>query len=143
MAFACTGPLRRRTTAEPTYRDRHDQWWEYEVQQWIRGMRPPERGVGRRLITGWRGSSLMAVALYEEADGLDLIVLEVMAVANACRFHGGGYADEMMSEVLDRITETCHTTGVAETFVSARIYEENRASQKLARRMGFTHVDDG
>ncbi|WP_460629646.1 hypothetical protein [Intrasporangium mesophilum] len=82
------------------------------------------------------------MALYEEADGLDQIMIEVMAVAYGCRFVGGGYADEMFREVLDRITETCISAGVRETFVTARIYEHNRASQKMAQRKRFSHIDD-
>lgn len=142
QGFACTEPPRPRSAAEPTYRERHDRWWELEVQSWVRAMRPPERAPGKRLLSGWSAGQLKAVALYEEADGLDQILLEVMAVSSDCRMVGGGYADEMFNEVLDRITETCRSAGVDETFISGRIYEHNRASQKMARRMGFSHLDD-
>lgn len=137
--FTCTVPPTRKSR-ETNWQMQHPRFWEFEVQQFIRALRPPRPDSPHKLRVGADAEGLAAVSYYEELDGPSDIYLHVGAVATRLRGKGGGYADEMIEDTLDAITAAAFAAGVTEVRVAGRIYESNRPSQEMVRRAGFRHV---
>lgn len=114
-------------------------WWEYEVQQEIRSFRPP-LGRGRHLWLGYDDEGLAAVITWQELDGPAEVELEYGAVALRHRRVGGGYADELSQVLFDEVTARAIEGGVAAVSMTAYVWNQNRPSQALCRRMLFAHV---
>lgn len=92
------------------------------------------------LLLGRDAEGIGAVVFYEELDGPSQVEVWIGAVALRYRRRGGGWADEMMSMVLDSITSRALETGVDIVEVGTMIDEGNRASQAMCRRFGLRQV---
>lgn len=137
--FTCTEEPTK--SHQPPY-SVHRRQYEHDVQCWIRGQlgpaapcRPP-----RYLELGTDAEGIGAVAWYEETDGPAEVFLRLMAVHCRLRNRCGGYADEMVEHVLDRVTARAVETDTRDVAVTGHVDENNRASQAMCRRAGLRHV---
>jgi RimJ/RimL family protein N-acetyltransferase len=92
------------------------------------------------MLVGLDSDGIAAVSYFEELDGPGNVSLMYMAVAERLRFKGGGFADEMASVTVDSILARGFEVGVASITLSAHVWEENEASQKMCRRLGLIHT---
>lgn len=139
-AFQCTDV--RPKPREREWRKFTPGWWEYEVQSRVRALRPPYR-TDSFLLVGYDDVGLAAVSFVQELAGPDVVEAELGAVATRLRNKGGGYADELIRETLDALTERALEQQVPEVLVVGHVYELNGPSQALCRRHGFVHTGAG
>jgi len=136
--FECTRPgIRRRGAAG--WEVAHQKPWELRVQSKLRAGRPPVEPP-EYMIVGLDEHGLAAVLTYRELDGPAQVELAIGAVALRCRGKGGGYADEMLEEGLDRIAERAYNEGIDVIHLSTLVHESNRASHSLCRRLQMRHT---
>lgn len=105
------------------------------VQTGLRGLRPPL--TLERLFVGYDEDGLAAVGMYElratEA------AFYIRAVARAQRRAHAHLADEVLAQLIDRITvEPAYLAGFRDVF--CEIHWKNHASKKLFKRFGFECV---
>lgn len=133
--FACTEPKELRRVGSHLSKE-YARPWEAAVQARIRtaseAPQPPEY-----MLLGWDSGGVGAALYYEELDGPALVEVRVAAVANRHRQQGGGVADEMMTKLLDALTERALELGVDIVEVGTWVHEKNRASQALCRRFNL------
>lgn len=126
------------------WRQRHDKWWEYEVQSLVRGLEPPMRQVGRRILLGIRADgSLGGVSVYQELDGPHMVELEAMAVALHLRRGGIRYGDELFRVTAAAVEARAIEADVRETQLIGYVFESNESSLKMCQRAGFVRCGDG
>lgn len=111
------------------------------MQSQIRALQPPA-GPHQVFLLGWAGDVLTAVSTYTETDGPAQVELELMAVEISRRHDDRSVADEMVSVTLEHISQRAIAGSIRDVFVSARVYEENGASQAMCRRHHFVLTPD-
>lgn len=131
--FRCTVDPRPKSAATG-WQIQHPRKWEFDAQQWIRGLEPPSAQDSKFLRLGFDGEELGAVCLYEEVDGPGYVDIHVAAVA--LHLQDQGISREMTADVLDTITTRAIAAGLREVMVVGRIFVHNTPSQKMATRAG-------
>lgn len=132
--FTCTSPRPRsahgRTRAHPKP-------WEYEVQAYIRQLKPPVQGNVTRL--GMVGEALGSVAqfVYQMGDEVPMLLIKVAAISVEYRGQGGLLADATIEAILDRGATDLVADGWGQALVVARVNLSNTPSQALLMRHGF------
>lgn len=122
------------------YRPRHPKPWELDVQQRIRGLRPP-LGPDEILLVGEDEAGIGAVSYSWVSDnGPSIIKLLAIAVATRHRGQGGAHADEALQVALEAAGERASLNGLASFLAVGWIDRRNHVSKKMAERVGFLHV---
>jgi hypothetical protein len=136
QTFTCTdSPVKSR---RPPFTVEHPCQWEYNVQQYVRQLRP-RYAPPMYLLLGFDSLGLAGVSFYEELDGPSDVFIKAMAIHLRLRHKGGGYADEMFEQTFDAITARAIDTSTPTVQVSARVDERNHPSQQMNRRAGLRH----
>jgi len=142
--FECThGLARYQAGGSRDWRQRHDKWWEYEVQSAIHKLKAPKPGSDRVLLLGWSGAHLGGVSLYQETDGSSQVELELMALSVYFRGARQGHAAEMVRETLEDIERRALAVDVPDTLVTGYIWHQNSASKRMVEASGFTCTGEG
>lgn len=133
-AFRCTtdtprGPDGRRLA--------HPRQYELVVQSGIRNARPPMRG-GTRMQLGHLSGALAAVTWFEFDDTEAEVFIKAVAIAVEQRGGDGQLAEAAMSRVVIEAARHFAALGHHSAIAVGKIHVENRASQRLAARVGFT-----
>ena len=133
-SFTCTIP-RPRTAHGRTLA--HPKPWEYEVQAYIRQLKPPvQRDVTLLgLIDGALGS--VAQFVYQTHPEMPVALIRVAAVSVEYRGQGGQLADATMEALLSRVATDLDAHGRSQALVVARVNLSNTPSQALMTRHGF------
>lgn len=132
QAFTCTVPTQR-SPYRPTW---HPRRWELEVQSFIRSLRPP-LSPDQSLLVGEDTEGVASVCLLAQQADLQLIKIQVLAVAVRHRGKGGTYSDEAMDVALETAVERGRKTGLDAVTVIGLVHDRNRAAQRLNERAGF------
>jgi ribosomal protein S18 acetylase RimI-like enzyme len=117
----------------------HPKEWEWDVQEIIQRLRLPCKP---RFITllGHDEAGLGAVVQAEEFEKNERFEITVCAVEKRLRSRGGGYADEMLEQIIEAVNARVLDHGGTEhVLVEALIDPRNGPSQALFRRAGFKH----
>jgi hypothetical protein len=138
QVFTCTVPPLPYRPPRP----RHPKQWELDVQQFIRGLRPPV-GPDEMLLIGEDASGIAAVSL-SWVPPQDPSVVKLLAIAVAARFRGKGgeYADEALQTTLDVIEERVSQYDLESFLAFGLIDRRNQASKRMCERAGLVHVGD-
>jgi len=124
--------------------DKHPLWWEREVQRRVRALRiPVSYPWGSLLATD--GQGVAAVSYWEHLDE-GHVHLTYLAVALRWRFAGSAVAHELVDRTLDVLTDRAIQDAVRSVKVTARVWYENRPSQRLCEWASMSrtgYVDQG
>lgn len=132
-AFRCTTDTPRRPDGR---RLAHPKQYELVVQSGIRNARPPMRGVTRMQL-GYLSGALAAVAWFELDDTEAEVFIKAVAIAVEQRGGNGRVAEAAMSQVVTESARHFAALGHQSAMAVGKIHTENRASQRLADRVGF------
>jgi hypothetical protein len=134
QTFTCTTP-RPRTAHGRTLA--HPKPWEYEVQAYIRRLKPPVHG--DVTLLGIIGDALGSVAqfVYQTHPEMPVVLIRVAAVSVDYRGQGGQLADATLEAVLGRGATDLAADGHSHSLVVARVNLSNTPSQALMLRHGF------
>jgi hypothetical protein len=138
QVFTCTVPPFPYKPPRP----RHPKQWELDVQQFIRGLRPPVSS-DEMLLIGEDADGIAAVSLsWVPSQDPSIVKLLAIAVATCCRGKGGEYADEALQTTLETIEERVSKYDLESFLAFGLIDRRNQASKKMCERAGLTHVGD-
>jgi len=137
--FVCTDPPKDKYV--PALRRRvHPRDLEMEVQYGIRGLEPPYTG-NKQMLVGEKDGAIGAVFLFEDADDPGNVFLSAIAVAwhlrSSREARDGRYGQEALQVTLCRIRRRAFAAGFERVFVTGKIHNKNRASQRLCRSAGL------
>lgn len=130
--FVCTYPPK--PSRDPvTHQTSHPQPWQLKVQAGLRAQRPPLKG--HRLIVGYDDDGLAAVGMYESVP--EERAFYIRAVARAQRLARLRVADELLANLIERITLEREFIDFGYQDAFCEIHWRNVASKKLFARAGF------
>lgn len=132
--FTCTSPRPRSAHGRALA---HEKPWEYEVQAYIRQLKPPV--LGNVTLLGMVGDALGSVAqfVYQTGSEVPMLLIKVAAVSVQYRGQGGLLADATMEAILGRGATGLAADGRCQALVVARCNLSNTSSQALMMRHGF------
>jgi hypothetical protein len=137
--FVCSRPPQRLPVAgRPRIKPREREW-EALVQSGVRNMRPPARA-GQLMLVGEDDVGFGAVAWSEQVSGPGDVFLKALALEQRLRGQGGAYADEMCTEVIDRLAERADAAGESELKLSWKVDKRKNPSRALCLRTGAVVV---
>ncbi|MCZ0711141.1 hypothetical protein OYT00_14105 [Microbacterium paraoxydans] len=130
--FVCAYPAK--ASRDPvTHQPSHPQPWQLKVQSGLRAQRPPLKE--QRLIVGYDDDGLAAVGMYEPLP--EDRAFYIRAVARAQRLAHLRVADELLANLIERITLEREFVEFGYQDAFCEIHWRNGASKKLFARAGF------
>lgn len=131
--FTCTRP---KANGAGGWRLPDKKNYERDVQAGIRNARPPVRQ--GQLQLGYLSGTLGAVSWFEFDEEKPETFIKAVAIGEDHRDSDGWVADEAMERVLRQTGLHYDALGYTNALIIGKIDENNGASQRLARRKGFT-----
>lgn len=151
--FACRGDketLKRFTCTVPKYpyprlpgQPVHPRIWEFEVESYIHDLRPEVPG--ERVLLGWGGENLAAVAAWQQlaGPGSGQVFLRAAAVGLAHRRTSHGpIGRELFDVLLEQIGGEARDAGADRLVILGNVHRRNQACQELCLQVGFTNQGD-
>ncbi|MDP4015418.1 MAG: GNAT family N-acetyltransferase [Candidatus Nanopelagicales bacterium] len=128
------------TTAKPRSGGRtlpHPKPWEWEVQAFIRRLRPPLAGEVLLLGIAQRRIASVVNLAYYTVERTPVTFIRAIAVSVEWRGQGGSLADETIVHAIRRAGSDLSALGFNRALAAGHVAPSNTPGQRLLERSGF------